>query len=179
MEHLEGHGDRIRARFYHKIVREVVLWGLAVCSLCNAIIMVLLFAAGVHKAIRASLIYFSVLTAPREFNSPEAAMLSMVLRSVELLLLAPLGYLVTSALAVFIMTLVEEGETQWVPALRELVAVKSLSISILLSIIAVDFVNKVLTREPLEVTDAAIEGTFFLLFIGYLFVLEINHRKHD
>lgn len=171
--------DKFRGKVYRTIIREVVLWSLLAFALINALLMVWFFVAGIVEAGKGCAVFFHLIPPPREFISSEEAAMALGLKAIEFFLLAPLGYLFTSALAAFIQALVDKGGDSWTAALRALVGLKSLATSMLLSIIAVDFVSKVLTGSKLALMNSFIEGGFFLLLVAYLVVLERTHRKQQ
>lgn len=98
--------------------------------------------------------------------------MALGLKSVELVLMAPLGYLFVSALANFSLALVEGEEGAWSEAFRAVVGVKTLSTSLLISIVAVDFVGKILEGKTLDLVTSLIEGMVFVILVAYLIVLE-------
>src|SRR5262249_34684725 len=124
------------------------------------------------EGIVASLTFIGVFTIPHGFSSPGRAAIALGLHAVELVLLSPLGYIFVSALARFIQSVVEKENDDWPGAFRVVVGAKSLAASLLISIVAVDFVGKVLEERPFNVTETLIEALIFVLLIAYLIVLE-------
>jgi hypothetical protein len=165
-------GDHARSFLYTNAMRELVFWSLFLGSFANALIMAGLLAAGLFEGLRSILIFFGLAQLPEGFSSRDLAAMEFGLRAVELLLLAPLGYIFVTALAIFIRDLSEKKPDAWHSAHRLLLGVKSLSTSLLISVVAADFVSKILRAEPLSTWDTFMEGIVFCLLVGYLVILE-------
>jgi hypothetical protein len=103
----------------------------------------------------------------------------MGLSALELILLAPLGYLFVSALALFVKALVEKDGEEWLRALHMVVGIKALGTSLLISILAADLIGRILREGHLDVVLTAIELVAFCVLIGYLVVLEKSLPKHE
>ena len=163
--------DLLRSRFYQAVVRELVFWSLLCFSLANALLMAGLLAAGIAEGAKACLIFFGRIAPPLGFSSPDGAAMELGLKAVELVLLAPLGYLFVSSLAIFIRALVEQESEAWVSALHLVEGVKTLATSLLISIVAADLVGKILKADLLPVSTVLMEGMIFLLLITYFVAL--------
>jgi hypothetical protein len=170
--------DLLRTRIYQNVVREIVFWSLLCFSLANAVLMAALLAAGFAEGAKASLVYFGLVPIPNGFSSVDKAAMELGLKAVELVLLAPLGYLFVTSMAIFIHALVEEDDNAWVEALHLVEGVKTLATSLLISIVAADLVGKILKDEPMPVATTLIECVIFVLLTGYLAALGRRSTAH-
>src|SRR5262245_15757665 len=163
---------RWRRWIYRAVIRELVLWGSMLSLFINGLLMVGLLAASAWEGIVACLTFAHIVPPPPGFSSADKAAIALGLKAVELVLLAPLGYVFVSALATFVQALVEQKDDDWTGAFRVIVGVKSLATSLLISIVAVDFIGKILEGQTLETAGSLIQGFNFILLIIYLLVLE-------
>jgi uncharacterized membrane protein YqhA len=172
-------GETWRSWVYKYLIREIVLGGSTLALLANALVMVGLFFAAALEGLVACLTFIGVRPPPQEFAAPGIASMVLGLKAVELALLAPLGYIFVSALTTFVQALVEDEGEEWTDPLRTVVAAKSLSVSLLISIAAVDFVGKILQEKNFEIANSLIEAMIIVILIGYLLVLEKSqHQVH-
>jgi len=167
----ESRSARLRSRIYDEYVSELVLWSLFLFALTNWALMAGFLAAAAYEGAKALLIFFGYLPVPEGFASTDKAAMELGLKSIELILLAPLGYVFVSALANFIVALVEGGDS-WSQAFRAVIGVKALATSLLISIVAADFVGKILEEKALDLVSSLIEAMVFISLVGYLLVLE-------
>jgi len=159
-----------RHSFYRNL-RELVYSSLLVISAANALLMLGLLACGLHEGFKACTLLFGMTVPPQRFASAEHAAIEPGIRSIELILLAPLGYVLVGAIAIYIKALVEgEGEA-WVKALHLVEGVKSLVTSLLLSILATDMVGRALKDEPLAFMPIAAECLVMGVLLAYLLLL--------
>lgn len=157
---------------YENVVRELVLWALFLFSLANAVLMAGFLAAAAYEGVSALLTFVGYLPPRHGFSSTHEASMALALKSVEFVLIAPLGYVFVSALANFVLALVEGKGDAWSQAFRAVVGVKALATSLLISIVAVDLVGKILEEKVLDLASSLIEGLVFAILVGYLIILE-------
>jgi hypothetical protein len=168
---------------YRIVIREIVLWSIVLSLLANALLMFGFLAAAAYEGLLACLTFMGKIAPPAGFTSSSKAAITLGLRAVELVLLAPLGYVFVNALATFVQALAEQkpdendGESRgevWSRAFRVVVGVKSLAASLLISIIAVDFVGKILEERVFDVWQSLIGGMVFVMLVAYLITLEVS-----
>jgi hypothetical protein len=122
-------------------------------------------------------VFFGFSAIPSGFSSKEDAAMALGLKAVEIILFAPLAYLFVSALARFVRAIGEVQGDAWSNAYRAVVGVKSLATTMLISIVAADFVRKILEGQLLDVPNTLLEVLIFLVLTTYLLVLERSQRK--
>ena len=103
--------------------------------------------------------------------------MTLGLRSVELVLLAPLGYPFVSVFAGFVEAMAIDGDNLSV-GFRATIRVKSLATSLLISVIATNFVGRILEGQKQDVRQALIEVAIFVVLVAYLAVLERASSHH-
>ena len=173
----EERGDQRRFAFYRRVVGPTMYWALLVFSFFSALMTIGFLIAGIYEGGRALLIFTTMLPVPTGFGTSEDAAMALALKAIELILLAPLAHLFIQALARFIREIGEDRN--WAASYRGIVVVKSLTTTLLISIVAADFVRKVLEGGSLDISNTLLEGAVFLLLVGYLLVIERGERTRS
>lgn len=172
MESRATKGDQVRTWLYQKVVSELMLWVLFVFSLINTALMAGFLMAGASEGFVALRTFFGHAPSPGEASMSDRTAMELGLKSFELVLMAPLGYVLVSALAHFVVALDVGTRDDWSEAFRAVVGVKALATSLLISIVGANFVGKILEDRPLDLMTSIVETLVFIVLVVYLLVLE-------
>lgn len=172
-------GSGARNKIYVYVVREFILWITIAFELISALLFLGFISAGVWHAFSAlSMFWMDQQGISSEFKTGKVAAIVQGLQSVEIILLAPLSYVFISAIGNFVTKIGETGQ-RWREALQALVAAKSLTTSLLASIIAVDLVGRILSGKKLVTEDILLECLIFVVLVGYLLFLEFGLKSEQ
>ncbi len=120
-------------------------------------------------------VYSGLVSAVRNLAHPSAAMFSeqpahQVIRGVELLLLAPLAFLVLVNLARYVKAWMDKEDDERAKA--DLLGIKALVVGLLIAMVATDLVGKILSEDGLDRSSALFESLVIGVLTVYCFGLE-------
>jgi cytochrome c biogenesis protein CcdA len=130
-----------------------------------ALAMVVLFVAGLIEVWHGAILTVKAWILG-EVHVTSAAVITQVIHGVEILLLAPVAYLVFVALGKYLRRPVDDTDSE--QAHRELLDVKAFITGLLFAIVATDTVGKALQSKL--VYESAIASTLLMAVIGSFFV---------
>lgn len=168
--------DNRRNKVYLYLRRETLKWFIEFIQLANTILLVGFVIAGclqIGLAVKQAL-SIGIGSAPTSSDIIDA--MQIALKGVEFILLAPLSYVFLSALGHFVTEL-EEEDGEWRDAFHAVVGVKSLAISLITSLVAVELASKVLRDAELPLEKTLLQCLFLALLIVLLFVLDRGVAK--
>ena len=158
---------------FERSVNWILKWLFAAGLALAGLIMALLFVAGFKLFWDAIVIFFGRAAAKVDVE-PKAFALVEALKGLEYFFLAPLGYLVFLTMIRFVRSTISGDFDEL--ADKRIRNIKSLTMSLLIAVIATDLVSKILGPQGLGRDSAIAEILVMGALIGYYVLLE---RKLD
>jgi uncharacterized protein YacL len=163
-----------KSAYHYLMPWALTLILLAACA--SSVLMGGLLITGVFEVGKGCLVYFGWYSLPAGILSREASTLHFAIRGIELLLLAPLAFLVLLSLARYIDS--SRKSTVDERTRCDLLRVKALSVGLLIAVVAADLVGKILSHDGLSYTAAVSESLVIVVLGAYFFILEKLAREH-
>jgi len=150
-----------------QLVALVAMITFSIAALLACIIMAGLMAIAFAEYFHAWAIFFWNAPYDTSLQTRDRAALEGAIRATEFLFLAPVGYLVTLALAKYVYASVSETRAAIAYAEAEVLRVKSFVIGLLIAIVAANAVGRALTAKGVTLAQSGA----LMLIIGVLALL--------
>ena len=158
---------------YTKIIDPIVLLIFMIAATLYVPVMVGLLSAGIIETCKVAYQFVWQLVVHKSTNGmAESELIAVAIRGIELLLLAPLGYFLLVSLAIYASTCRNPGID--IDARGKLLAVKALSVGMLIGVISTDMVGRILTADGISY-KAAICECLAIMVLGAYFTLIERH----
>jgi hypothetical protein len=149
----------------HRIFKALYIAG----AVCAGGLMVALFVAAFCEIGTSLLIFFHRIPVRDLTSTPESEAITVALKGIEYLFLAPMSFLVYRSLAIYVADMANGGHN---PAARSAVTeAKSLVTSLMIAVVATDLVGKVLSPDGLAQRRPIYELILIVVLGGYYLML--------
>jgi len=138
-------------------------------AVCAGGLMIAIFIAAFCEIGTSLLIFFHRIPVRELMSTPESEAITVALKGIEYLFLAPMSFLVYRSLAIYVADMANGGHN---PAAKCAVTeAKSLVTSLMIAVVATDLVGKVLSPDGLAQRRPIYELILIVVLSGYYLML--------